>query len=71
MGEEGGVDETARTSKTSSKSGAGPAANFLGTLPKSVALWKGIGCSEALYLTECPLEPVEQGINVLERLTFA
>jgi hypothetical protein len=37
------------TSKASSRSGAFWLASFL-TLPRSVALWKGIGCSIALYL---------------------
>jgi hypothetical protein len=31
------------TSKTSSRSGAGPPPSFLGTFPRSVALWNGIG----------------------------
>lgn len=34
----------------SSRSGAGPPASFFGILPRSWALWKGIGCSFALYL---------------------
>src|ERR1700734_1865765 len=31
----------------SSRSGAGPPASFFGILPRSWALWKGIGCSDA------------------------
>lgn len=42
-----------RTSKASSRSGAGPPCSFFGILPRSWALWNGIGCSLALYLLDC------------------